>query len=85
MDLRGVVERYEQLAMQFGKPVALAGFGLNQAETEKVFSVFDEDYHISRYFHFSDEQGAGGGAMVYSINGFGQTHVSIDAEIKEAL
>jgi hypothetical protein len=47
---------------------------------ESVFSAFDEDYHISRFFHFQCAAGAG-----YKINGFPQSHVSIDADIQAIL
>jgi hypothetical protein len=81
MDLREVIEKYKSLAGDFGQPVELSRFGLSQQETEKLFGVFDEDYHISRYFHFSNVSGA----IAYSINEFPQTHVSIDATISEIL
>jgi hypothetical protein len=53
-----------------------------------VFGAFDEDYHISRFFHFACAAGANsqtnspGG---YEINGFPQTHVSIDSEVQSIL
>ena len=81
MDLREVIEKYKSLAGEFGQPVELARFGFSQQETEKLFGVFDEDYHISRFFHFTNVSGA----AAYSINGFPQTHVAIDASISEIL
>jgi hypothetical protein len=81
MDLREVIEKYKSLAGEFGQPVELARFGLSQQETEKLFGVFDEDYHISRFFHFTNA----GTATAYSVNGFPQTHVTIDATISEIL
>lgn len=81
MDLREVIEKYKSLAGDFGQPVELARFELSQQETEKLFGVFDEDYHISRFFHFTNVSGA----TTYSINEFPQTHVSIDATISEIL
>ena len=81
MDLREVTEKYKSLAGDFGQPVELSRFGLSQQETEKLFGVFDEDYHISRFFHFANVSGA----TAYSINEFPQTHVSIDATISEIL
>lgn len=81
MDLREVIEKYKSLSGDFGQPVELARFGLSKDETEKLFGVFDEDYHISRFFHFTNVSGA----AAYSINGFSQTHVSIDAAISEIL
>ena len=80
MNLRELVEKYLAIAGGYGRPAALADFGLDRAQTEKVFDAFDEDYHISRYFHFSRITGT-----AYTINGFDQTHVSIDAEIRSIL
>lgn len=80
MHLRGVVEKYLALAGGYGKPAPLAGFGLGKEQTERLFSIFDEDYHISRFFHFSN---AGGEA--FEINGFSHTHVSLDADIQTIL
>jgi hypothetical protein len=80
MNLREVVEKYLAIAGGYGRPAALADFGLDRAQTEKVFAAFDEDYHISRYFHFSRVTGTS-----YTINGFGHTHVSIDGEIQDIL
>jgi len=80
MRLREAVEKYLQLAGGYGKPLAISQFGLPKADAEKLFSAFDEDYHISRYFHFSNEAGE-----AYNVNGFPQTHVLVDAEIQSTL
>ena len=80
MNLREVVEKYLAAAGAYGRSVALSSLGLSAKELESVFSLFDEDYHISRYFHFQCAAGAN-----YNINGFPQTHVSIDAEIQTIL
>ena len=78
--LRRLVELYLSAAGTFGIPVSLASFALSQAETERIFSGYDEDYHISRFFHFSQQAGP-----PFSIDGFPATHVSIDAEIQSIL
>ena len=80
--LREVVERYCNLAGDFGKPAALRAFGLDRQTTERLFSAFDEDYHISRFFHFTLDPAA---AERYSINAFPQSHISMDAEIESIL
>jgi hypothetical protein len=80
MLLREVVEKYLALAGAYGKPAPLSGFGLDKNQTERVFSIFDEDYHISRFFRFSKANGE-----AFEINGFPHTHVSIDAEIQTIL
>lgn len=80
MELEKIIGKYLAAAGDYGRPAALAAFGLGHAEAERLFRSFDEDYHISRFFHFSNSSGES-----YDINGFPQTHVSIDAEIKEIL
>jgi hypothetical protein len=80
MPLRELVDRYLSVAVQFGVPVGLSSFALSSAETERLFSSYDEDYHISRFFHFSQDSGA-----PLSINGFAATHVAIDSEIQSIL
>ena len=81
MDLKTVVEKYLSVAGSYGHRVRLADFGWSGAEAERTFSSFDEDYHISRFFHFTNEVGS----PYFSINGFPQTHVSIDAEMQSVL
>lgn len=81
--LREVVERYLAVAGGFGRPVALSQFGLPRQDTESLFSAFDEDYHISRFFHFTLDPAAQKEA--WSINSFPQSHVSLDAEIASIL
>jgi hypothetical protein len=80
MPLRELVRRYLSQAGTFGKAVALSSLALSQSEIERLFSSYDEDYHISRFFHFSQDTGAS-----FSINGFPATHVAIDSEIQSIL
>ncbi len=80
MPLHELVDKYRALAGEFGRPVALSAFGLTRAETERLFSGYDEDYHISRFFHFSEA-----GGETFPIDGIPATHVSIDAEIQTIL
>ena len=82
MPLHELVDKYRALAGEFGRPVALSTFGLKRAEIERLFSGYDEDYHISRFFHFSLQPAADGSAPAYLINGFAQSHVALDAEIE---
>jgi hypothetical protein len=77
------VERYRALAGGFGKPVALGALGLPRQQAEQLFSALDEDYHISRFFHFTLDPAAQGEA--WSINSFPQSHVSLDEEIQSIL
>ena len=80
MTLQQIVEKYLAIAGGFAFLAPLADFGLSKSDVERVFSALDEDYHISRFFHFSQVSGTG-----FLIDGFEQTHVSIDEEIQSIL
>ncbi len=80
MSLSELVRHYRSQAGEFGRPVALSAFPLDHAEVERLFSSYDEDYHISRFFHFSE-----GNGQKFQINGIPATHVSLDAEIESIL
>ena len=80
MSLQELYRLYARIAAKPGEPVPLSAFPLSVEETGKIFSIFDQDYHISRFFHFSQVSGTG-----YKIDGFEQTHVSIDEEIQSIL
>jgi hypothetical protein len=80
LSLNQLVAQYATLAGEFGDPVALSAFRLNEAETQNVFSALDEDYHISRFLHFSSVEG-----QTFTINGEVATHVAIDPAISSLL
>jgi hypothetical protein len=80
MLLSELVKKYLAAAGGYGKSVAISSLGYSHAETEKAFDILDEDYHISRFFHFRNE-----GGEAYQINGFPQTHISIESEIQSIL
>lgn len=80
MTLREIVEKYLAIAGGFAFLAPLADFGMEREELERTFSAFDEDYHISRYMHFMELSGP-----ACKINGFEQTHVSMDEEIQNIL
>jgi len=80
MSLQELYRVYTKIAAKQGEPVPLSAFKFPVGETEKLFSIFDEDYHISRFFHFSEANGD-----KYSINGEPATHVAIDSEISSIL
>jgi hypothetical protein len=71
---------YTTIAAKPGEPVPLSAFKFSKEETETLFSIFDEDYHISRFFHFTEA-----GGEKYSINGENASHVAIDPEITSIL
>jgi hypothetical protein len=80
LNLREAIQRYLAVSGGYGRPAALSALGLTAQQIEKIFGALDEDYHISRFLHFQCAAGAN-----FNINGFPQTHVSIDSEIQSAL
>jgi hypothetical protein len=80
LQLRELVQKYLAASGSYGHEIAISALGFSREEVEDVFSAFDEDYHIGRFFHF--RQGAG---VNYSIGGFPQSHVAIDSEIQSVL
>jgi hypothetical protein len=84
MRLPEVVKKYLAVAGGYGKSVAIASLGIPRQETERVFDFLDEDYHISRFFHFRHESEEGG-QNTFLINGFPQTHILIDGDIQSIL
>ena len=80
MNLRILIDKYLEAAGAYGKSVRIESLGLSHEETERIFDMLDEDYQISRFFHFSKAAG-----QSFQISGFAQTHISIDADIQEIL
>jgi len=80
LGLREIVDRYLAVAGGYGKVVPISALKLPHAEAEKAFDALDEDYNISRFIHFVCAAGAD-----YSINGFPQSHISIDSDIQSIL
>lgn len=80
MTLPELIARYKKAAAKFGDPVPFASFGVSPEEIARVFSAYDEDYHISRFFRFSKQDG-----QPISINGVPATHVSLDPAIQSIL
>jgi hypothetical protein len=78
--LQEIVERYASMAGNFGNPVALSEFGFGAEETGNLFSAFDEDYHISRFLHFSQAEG-----QTFQVSGETVTHITIDPAIHSLL
>ena len=80
LSLREVVDRYLAVARKFGESVALSSFQLSPTEIQALFNVLDEDYHLSRFLHFSRVEGES-----YVISGARITHLSIDSGIQSML
>ena len=80
LSLKQVFDSYTSLAEQSGEPVPLSAFNLSSEETSRLFSVLDEDYHISRFLQFSCAAG-----QRYLVAGEPVTHVKIDPAISSLL
>ena len=80
MSLKELYRVYTTIAAKLGEPVPLSAFNLSAPDTENLFSGYDQDYHISRFLHFTDA-----GGRKYTIDGESATHVAIDPEISSIL
>ena len=87
MTLAEGVKKYLELAGDFGKPVALARFGLSKEETEKTISAWDEDYQINRFLLLTVEpaEEPARANQIYLINGFECSHITFQSEINNLL
>ena len=90
MNLREAVQKYAKAAGGYGRPLALAAFGLSTDETEKIFSVWDEDYQISRFMELTLEPSGSvpresDSAQPYRVNGFECSHVRFHPDIERML
>ena len=56
MSLSELVKKYLAISGGYGKYIAISSLGLSRSEAEKAFDILDEDYHISRFFQFRNEQ-----------------------------
>lgn len=81
MSLKELTDLYRKLVQAFGDSIPISNFGFSKEEAERLFSAFEEDYHIGRFFHFTEQPAA----QPHSINGFPATHVAIDPEIESIL
>ena len=82
--LKEVLEKYVAAAGAYGRTVPLSSLGYSKQQVEETLGAFDEDYHISRFFHFTCDPGTDH-FIRYNINGFPQTHLSIDSEVQSIL
>ena len=80
LSLKEVLDRYNSHAQKSGDPVPLSAFGLSPEETSRLFTALDEDYHISRFLHYS----CGSGER-YAIAGETASHVALDPAIASLL
>jgi hypothetical protein len=80
LSLKEVIERYNALAEGSRGPVALSAFNLSNEETVRLFAALNEDYHISRFLHFSL-----GSGQSYLVDGESVSHIALDPAISSLL
>lgn len=89
MNLKAAVEKYLEVAREFGRPMPLAQFGLHKDELEAMVSAWDEDYHLHRHFELIPPSQAGapspGDDPVYLINGVAYTAIVFQESIRDVL
>jgi hypothetical protein len=80
-----IVKKYLAAAGGYGESVAIAKLDIPREELQRSFDFLDEDYHISRFFHFENVPDADDSTATIVINDFPQTHLSIDPGIQSIL
>ncbi len=89
MELGEAVRFYRKATGGYGRSMDLAAFGLSRSGTENIFSVWDEDYQISRFMELTLEASnptlQGPSSRPYTVNGFEYSHVRFHADIERML
>jgi len=89
MELGEAVSLYRKVTGGYGRSMDLAAFGLSRNETENIFSVWDEDYQISRFMELTLEASnlafQEPSSQPYAVNGFECSHVRFHADIERML
>ncbi|HWP83565.1 MAG TPA: hypothetical protein VNN17_00105 [Terriglobia bacterium] len=85
MTLQEAIERYLEVAGEFGVAMPLSGFGRPQQEVEETLSAWDEDYHLHRHFELVPASWMAPAATAYRINGALYTDIILRETIREAL
>lgn len=89
MELGEAVRLYRKVTGGYGRSMDLAAFGLSRSETENIFSVWDEDYQISRFMELTLEASNPTfqelSSQPYRINGFECSRVRFHADIERML
>lgn len=90
MDLKTAVEKYLEIAGDFGLPMPLSCFGVSRQDLEATLSAWDEDYHLHRHFELISPPTApagrgSGGAGTYLINGLAYSAILFKETIRHVL
>ena len=85
MTLKAAVEKYLEVAREFGNPMPLTQFRLPQDELVAMVSAWEEDYHLHRHFELLPASRAGAGDPAYLINGVAYTVIVFRESIRDVL
>ncbi len=85
MDLQAVVGKYLEVVHEFGRPMALADFGLPAAELVALIAAWDEDYHLHRHFELLPSSQIEAGQPAYWINGTAYSAIFFRDTIRDVL
>ena len=59
MNLNEAVEKYLAVTGEFGRPMPLTAFGLDQKDTEAMLAAWEEDYQLHRHLELIPAGSAG--------------------------
>jgi len=88
MTVKEAVEKYLTVTGEFGRPMPLAAFGLDQEATEAMLAAWDEDYQLHRHLELislaqsAPRQAETGERTSYSVGGIEYAEIVIRASIR---
>ena len=88
MDLKAAVGKYLEVAGEFGRPMALAQFGLSREATEAMVAAWEEDYQLHRYLELIPASEDPSGATLpsaYVVAGLAYTAVVFRSSIRDVI
>ena len=85
MNLKAAVQKYLEVAREFGQPMRLADFGLPSAELVAMVAAWDEDYHLHAHFELIPSSWINASDPAFPVNGVAYTAILFRESIRDVL
>ena len=91
MNLKAAVERYLAVAGEFGRPMPLAGFGLDREATEAMLAAWEEDYQLHRHLELipasdtREDSSESAGETRYHVGGIAYSGIVFRASVRAVI
>ena len=88
MELQAAINRYLEVAGEFGRPMRIADFGLPREEVESLLAAWEEDYQLHRHFRLIPAERTTPGLVAddaYPVQGIFYTAIVFQKSILDVL